>query len=302
MHDAPTRDEDMMAAYEGLRLAVQRQGRLTEGTLGLLHAIGLDFESYSQRLFSPCRNFPLSLLFARDDDIPEYVAAGTVDAGIVGQNLVHEEGADVAELLTLGYGYCTLVLAVHKDAPIHGPRDLAGHRVATSYPRSARAYFAAHGVAGVEVIELSGSVEVAPGLGLADAVVEITATGSTLLLNDLRAIDTVLESQAALVANHAALADPAKRANLDRLLMRVKAVGAGRQYKYVMMNAPRHALPRIRQILPGLKDPTVVPLADPAWVAVHAAVQEETFWEVIEALHKAGASEILVAPIEKLVK
>ncbi len=290
-----------MAAYEGLRLAVQRQGRLTEGTLALLHAIGLDFESYSQRLFSPCRNFPLALLYARDDDIPEYVASGTVDAGIVGQNLVHEEGVEVAELVTLGYGYCTLVLAAPKNAAVEGPRDLAGARIATSYPGSARAYFARHGV-DVEVIELSGSVEVAPSLGLADAIIEITATGSTLLLNDLRPIDTVLESQAALVANHAALADPVKRADLDRLLMRIKAVGAGRRYKYIMMNAPRRALAQVRDILPGLKEPTVVPLADPEWVAVHAAVEEETFWEVIEGLHKAGASEILVSPIEKLVR
>jgi len=291
-----------MAAYEGLRLAVQRQGRLTEGTLALLHAIGLEFESYSQRLFSPCRNFPLSLLYARDDDIPEYVASGTVDAGIVGQNLVHEEDADVAELLTLGYGYCTLVLAVPTSAAARGPRDLAGARIATSYPGSARKYFEGHGVRDVEVIELSGSVEVAPSLGLADAIIEITATGSTLLLNDLRPVDTVLESQAALVVNHAALDNGAKRADLDRLVMRIKAVGAGRRYKYVMMNAPARALPRIREILPGLKEPTVIPLADPEWVAVHAAVQEDTFWEVIEGLHRAGASEILVAPIEKLVK
>jgi len=291
-----------MAAYEGLRLAVQRQGRLTEGTLALLHAIGLEFESYSQRLFSPCRNFPLSLLYARDDDIPEYVASGTVDAGIVGQNLVHEEDADVAELLTLGYGYCTLVLAVPTNAAARGPRDLAGARIATSYPGSARKYFERHGVRDVEIIELSGSVEVAPSLGLADAIIEITATGSTLLLNDLRPVDTVLESQAALVVSHAALDNGAKRTDLDRLVMRIKAVGAGRRYKYVMMNAPASSLSRIREILPGLKEPTVIPLADPEWVAVHAAVQEDTFWEVIEGLHRAGASEILVAPIEKLVK
>ena len=148
----------------------------------------------------------------------------------------------------------------------------------------------------------TGAGEVAPSLGLADAIIEITATGSTLLLNDLRPVDTVLESQAALVVNHATLDNVAKRVDLDRLVMRIKAVGAGRRYKYVMMNAPARALPRIREILPGLKEPTVIPLADREWVAVHAAVQEDTFWEVIEALHKAGASEILVAPIEKLVK
>ena len=290
-----------MASDRGLRMAVQRQGRLTEGTLALLHAIGLDFESYQQRLLSPCRNFPLALLYARDDDIPEYVATGTVDVGIVGQNLVHEEGADLVELLPLGYGYCSLVLAVPKDAPVAGPHDLAAHRVATSYPRSTQAYFAQHGIHNVEVIELSGSVEVAPMLGLADAIVDLTATGSALVLNELRPIATLLQSQAALVANRTVLNDPVKRADLDRLVLRIKAVVAGRRYKYVMMNAPRQALPRIRTILPGLKEPTVVPLTDPAWVAVHAAVQEETFWEVMEALHDAGASEILVAPIEKLV-
>lgn len=290
-----------MAADRGLRMAIQRQGRLTEGTLALLHAIGLEFESYNQRLLSPCRNFPLELLYARDDDIPEYVATGTVDVGIVGQNMVHEEGADLIELLTLGYGYCSLVLAVPKDAQIDNPRDLAERRVATSYPRSTQAYFARHGIDGVEVIELSGSVEVAPTLGLADAIVDLTATGSALLLNELRPIATILQSQAALMANREVLNDPVKRADVDRLVLRMKAVVVGRRYKYVMMNAPRSALPHIRTILPGLKEPTVVPLTDPEWVAVHAAVQEETFWEVMEALHEAGASEILVAPIEKLV-
>src|SRR2546430_4868288 len=172
-----------MAAYEGLRLAVQRQGRLTEGTLALLHAIGLEFESYNQRLFSPCSNFPLALLYARDDDIPEYVAAGTVDAGIVGQNLIHEESPDVAELLPLGYGYCMLVLAVPKESRVEGPCDLAGARVATSYPRPAGAYFTRHRGHDGEVITLSGSVEVAPRPGLAHAVVEITPAGPTLPLH-----------------------------------------------------------------------------------------------------------------------
>ncbi len=290
-----------MATERGLRMAVQRQGRLTEGTLVLLHAIGLDFESYNQRLLAPCRNFPLAILYARDDDIPEYVGTGTVDVGIVGQNMVHEEGVDLIELLTLGYGYCNLVLAVPKDSHLNAPQDLTERRVATSYPRSTQAYFARHGIQNVEVIELSGSVEVAPTLGLADAIVDLTATGSALVLNELRPIATILQSQAALVANRDALNDPVKRADVDRLVLRMKAVVAGRRYKYVMMNAPRKALPRIRMILPGLKEPTVVPLTDPEWVAVHAAVQEETFWEVMEALHEAGASEILVAPIEKLV-
>ena len=283
-----------------LRLAVQRSGRLTDDTLGLLHAIGLEFESYGQRLFSHCRNFPLSILYGRDDDIPGYVGLGTVDLGIVGRNLIHEEGVAVEELMPLGFGYCSLIVAVLRDAPYQAPEELRAKRIATSYPNSARRFFAEIGGA-PEIVTISGSVEVAPSLGLADAVVELTATGSTLLLNDLRPIHTVLESQAVLVANTASLADPAKRANIDRLLMRLNAVRAAKRYKYVMMNAPESALPAIRQVVPGLKAPTVVPLADPGWVAVHTALEEEQFWESIEKLRAAGATEILVSSLEKLM-
>jgi ATP phosphoribosyltransferase len=283
-----------------LKLAIQRAGRLTEPTLDLLHSIGLEFESYGQRLFSHCRNFPLSILYGRDDDIPEYVALGTVDLGIVGRNLIHEEEVAVEELLPLGFGYCALVVAVLRDAPYASPEDLLERKVATSYPRSARRYFAQVG-GQPEIITISGSVEVAPSLGLADAIVELTATGSTLILNDLRTIATVLESEAVLAANPAALADPERRANIDRLLMRVKAVRAARRYKYLMMNAPESALPAIRAVVPGLKAPTIVPLADPGWVAVHTAIEEEVFWESIERLKAAGASEILVSSLEKLM-
>jgi ATP phosphoribosyltransferase len=283
-----------------LRLAVQRSGRLTDETLALLRAIGLDFESYGQRLFSHCRNFPLSILYGRDDDIPGYVGLGTVDLGVVGRNLIHEEGVEVEELLPLGFGYCSLIVAVLRDAPYQTPEELRSKRIATSYPNSARRYFEAIGGT-PEIITISGSVEVAPSLGLADAIVELTATGSTLLLNDLRPIHTVLESQAVLVANKGALADPVKKANVDRLLMRLDAVRTARRYKYVMMNAPESALPAIRRVVPGLKAPTVVPLADPGWVAVHTAIEEEAFWESIERLRDAGATEILVSSLEKLM-
>jgi ATP phosphoribosyltransferase len=283
-----------------LRLAVQRSGRLTDDTLGLLHAIGLEFESYGQRLFSHCRNFPLSILYGRDDDIPGYVSLGTVDLGIVGRNLIHEEGVEVAELMPLGFGYCALIVAVLRDAPYQSAAELREKRIATSYPNSARRFFTELGGA-PEIVTISGSVEVAPSLGLADAIVELTATGSTLLLNDLRPIHTILESEAVLVANRAALADPAKKANVDRLLMRLNAVRAAKRYKYVMMNAPESALPAIRKVVPGLKAPTVVPLADPGWVAVHTALEEEQFWESIERLREAGATEILVSSLEKLM-
>jgi len=283
-----------------LKLAVQRSGRLTQDTLDLLHAIGLEFESYGQRLFSHCRNFPLSILYARDDDIPGYIGLGTVDLGIVGRNLLHEEGVAVEELAPLGFGYCSLVLATLREAPFTRPEELLTARIATSYPNSARQYFREFGGA-PEIITISGSVEVAPSLGLADAIVELTATGSTLLLNDLRPLATILESEAVLAANPEALADPARRANIDRLVMRVNAVRAAKRYKYLMMNAPVSALPAIRAVVPGLKSPTIVPLADPGWVAVHTAVEEDAFWESIERLRAAGATEILVSSLEKLL-
>jgi ATP phosphoribosyltransferase len=283
-----------------LKLAIQRNGRLTDDTLKLLRSIGLEFESYGQRLFSVCRNFPLSILYGRDDDIPEYVGLGTVDLGIVGRNLIYEEGVDVEELEPLGFGFCSLVIAVPRDSPFQTVDDVKSVKFATSYPNSAHRYFRENG-ADPEVITLSGSVEVAPALGLADAIVELTATGSTLILNDLRQITTILESEAVLVANRDAMADPERRANIDRILMRIRAVRAARRYKYVMMNAPESALPEIRAVVPGLKSPTIIPLAVEGWVAVHTALEEDVFWESIERLRAAGASEILVTSLDKLL-
>jgi len=304
MPDSPVGfDQTLMASPTGetpLRLAVQRSGRLTDHTLNLLRAIGLQFESYGQRLFSHCRNFPLSILYARDDDIPGYIGRGTVDVGIVGRNLIHEENVHVVELAPLGFGYCELVVAALRDSPFTDPGQLLNARIATSYPHSARSYFQQIG-GNPEIITISGSVEVAPSLGLADAIVELTATGSTLMLNDLRQIVTILESEAVLAASPDAMNDPGKRTNIDRLMMRMNAVQAAKRYKYLMMNAPEEALPSIRAVVPGLKAPTIVPLADPGWVAVHTAVEEDVFWESIERLREAGATEILVSSLEKLL-
>jgi ATP phosphoribosyltransferase len=283
-----------------LKLAIQRSGRLTDHTIALLKQIGLSFESYGQRLFAQTRNFPLSILYARDDDIPDYVELATVDLGIVGRNLVHEQNADVEEIHALGFGYCQLVVAVPNDSGIASPEQLLNARIATSYPESARRYFEQIG-GHPEIVTISGSVEVTPALGVADAIVELTATGSSLQLNDLRSIHTILESEAVLVANNQAMADPAKRENIDRLLLRVRAVDAANKYKYIMMNAPESALASIRQVLPGLKSPTVVPLADPGWVAIHTAIKEDEFWEKIEQLRAAGASEILVSSLDKFL-
>ncbi|MCC6790586.1 MAG: ATP phosphoribosyltransferase [Thermomicrobiales bacterium] len=283
-----------------LRLAIQRNGRLTDETLKLLRLIGLEFESYGQKLLSRCRNFPLSILYGRDDDIPGYVGLGTADLGIVGRNLIYEEGVDVVELTPLGFGYCQLVIAVLRDSPYQTFQDVANVKLASSYPNSAKRFFAEHG-ASPEVISISGSVEMAPSLGLAEAIVELTATGSTLLLNDLRQIHTILESEAVLVANPAAMADPEKRPYIDRLMLRINAVRAAKRYKYVMMNAPKSQLDAIKAVVPGLKSPTVVPLEMEGWVAIHTAIEEEVFWECIEKLREAGASEILVSSLDKLL-
>lgn len=292
--------KSMINGDDRLRLAIQRSGRLTDETLSLLRLIGLEFESYGQRLLSRCRNFPLSILYGRDDDIPGYVDMGTADLGIVGRNLIYEENVDVEELAALGFGYCQLVIAVMRDSPYQTVEDLMGVKLATSYPNSARRYFAELG-ANPEIITLSGSVEMAPGLGLAEGIVELTATGSTLILNDLRQIHTILESEAVLVANKASLADPEKKQQIDRLLLRINAVRAARRFKYLMMNAPESALDDIKRIVPGLKAPTVVPLQIPGWIAVHMAIQEDVFWESIEQLRAAGATEILVSSLDKLL-
>jgi ATP phosphoribosyltransferase len=283
-----------------IKLAIQRSGRLTDHSIELLRHIGLSFESYGQRLFSRARNFPLSILYARDDDIPDYVALETVDLGIVGRNLVHEQETDVEELHGFGFGYCSLVVAVPNESRVTSAEQLLNARIATSYPESARRFFRELGGA-PEIITISGSVEITPALGVADAIVELTATGSSLQLNDLRSIHTILESEAVLIGNRRSLEDPEKRDNIDRLLMRIRAVDAAAKYKYVMMNAPESALSDIRKVLPGLKAPTVVPLADPGWVAIHTAIKEEEFWEKIEQLRGAGASEILVSSLDKLL-
>jgi ATP phosphoribosyltransferase len=292
--------KSMINGDNRLRLAIQRSGRLTEDTLNLLRLIGLEFESYGQRLLSRCRNFPLSILYGRDDDIPGYVDMGTADLGIVGRNLVYEEGVDVEELVALGFGYCSLVVAVMRDSPYQTLDEIKSTKLATSYPNSARRFFAERD-AHPEIITLSGSVEMAPGLGLAEGIVELTATGSTLILNDLRQIATILESEAVLVANKASLQDPEKMHQIDRLMLRINAVRAARRFKYLMMNAPESALDNIKQIVPGLKSPTVIPLQIPGWVAVHMAIQEDIFWESIEQLRAAGATEILVSSLDKLL-
>lgn len=284
---------------EQIKLAVQKEGRLTEATLQLLRTAGLQFESAKQRLFSVCRNFPLAILYVRDDDIPEYVADGVADLGIVGQNLVQETERPVEELLPLNYGHCTLMVAVPRESEIQSVEQLAGCKIATSYPVSTHRFFQARGIS-VDITTISGSVELAPTLGVSTAIVDLVSSGSSLKLNDLVPLETVLQSQAALIANSATFQDEQKALCVNRLLMRLKGVINARSFKYIMMNAPREALPAIVELSSGMRSPTVLPTADPNWVSVHIAVAEDVFWESIEQLRELGAQGILVSPIEKL--
>ncbi len=286
---------------DSLRIAVQNSGRLTGPSLELLHGIGLDFEDQDRKLFSRCRNFDLELLFIRDDDIPEYVQDGVADLGIVGQNVVREEEAEVRELQELGFGQCSLELAVPEGASARSAGELSGSRIATTHPMSLRRYLEEQGV-DAEVITIRGAAEVTPVLDIADAVCDLVSTGTTMRMHDLQPIETLWESRAALVANPASLEVDDRRELIDRLRVRLRGLLDAEQMKYVTMNAPRSALPEIEEILPGMKSPTVVPLAEEDMVALHAAVKEEVFWEVMERIKEAGGSEILVLPVEKVMR
>lgn len=284
-----------------LRIALQRSGRLTRESTDLLRHTGLEFEEHDRRLLAPCRNFDLDILFVRDDDIPEYVQDGVVDLGIVGWNTVQEAGAKVVLLQELRFGYCALLVAVPQASPVQSVGELAGLRIATAYPRSLGAFLRERGV-DARVVEIRGGAEVAPALDVADAICDLVSTGSTLRINDLRPLATIFESQAVLAAHPASLADERRAERIRRLGVRIDAYLTARRLRYVMLNAPTDALEKVRTILPGLRSPTVIPLADPGMVAVHAAVDEEVFWDVLERLKAAGGTDILVLSVEKMMR
>ncbi len=289
-----------MARENGrIRLAIQKDGRITEESQNLLRAMGLELEFRSRALVSPCRNFPLDLLSLRDDDIPEYVQDGVSELGIVGENIMAEKGADVVLLERLGFGTCSLALCVPKLGTIHSLEQLNGKRIATSYPASVTRFLDAQGIR-ADIIEISGSVEIAPALNVADATCDIVSTGSTARVNGLEILHSVMTSEAVLIANRAALTSAAS-ATIDQLLVRIRSCLRARGKKYVMMNAPAAAVQAITTLIPGMKSPTIMPLADPALVAVHSVVGEEVLWDVLEQLEKNGASDIVVLPIEKLI-
>jgi ATP phosphoribosyltransferase len=286
---------------DSLRIAVQSNGRLTSHSLDLLRGIGLEFEEHERHLFAKCRNFDIELLFLRDDDIPEYVADGVADLGIVGLNVIREKETNLERLAPLGFGYCTLTIAVPATSDAQRPEDLAGRRIATTHPRSLERFLERREI-DAETIELSGGAEIAPFLDVADAICDLVSTGTTLRIHDLRRIGDLWDSEAWLLGNPGLANDGARSALVNRLRVRLDGLLTARRLKYVTLNAPEEALPRIREILPGMRSPTVVPLADSGMVAVHAAAQEEVFWEAMERLKDAGATEILVLPVEKVMR
>lgn len=282
-----------------LKLAIQKEGRLTEETLEFLRKSGLLFESYKQRLFSSCRNFPLEILFVRDDDIPDYVASGTVNIGIIGQNILYEKRPKVKKLLNLRYGFCSLILAVPKDSDIKNIKELKDKTIATSYPQSTRKFFKTNNIP-VKVVNISGSVEITPALGVAQGIVDLTSTGSTLALNDLSVLTKVYDSEAVLIANEEALVNGKKKL-IEKLITRFKGVLSAKDYKYVMMNAPEDVLPKLKKITSGLKSPTISQLTKKGWISLQTVIKEEVFWETIERLKQIGATGIIVLPIEKMI-
>lgn len=284
---------------KNIKLAIQKQGRLIDETLEFLRKSGLEFESYTTRLYSTCRNFPLEIIYVRDDDIPDYVTSGTVDIGIIGQNILYEERPRVKKLLNLRFGFCSLVVAVPKESIFKDLTDLKDKTIATSYPDSTKNFFNKNNIS-IKVIKISGSIEITPALGIADGVCDLTSSGSTLALNDLRILTPIYDSEAVLIANQKSLRNN-KNYWIQKLLTRFKGVLSARNYKYVMMNAPKNVVPKLIKMVPGLKSPTISPLVKAGWVSIQTVIKEDIFWETIDRLTKVGASGIIVLPIEKII-
>lgn len=281
-----------------LRIAVQSKGRLYDETMELLSEAGIKLTAVKRSLLVPSKNFPVEILFLRDDDIPDSVATGTADIGIVGFNEVLERQRNVTVLRRLGFSRCRLSLAVPASVNYTGVEWFNGKKVATSYPVILRDYFKRNGIT-ADLHEISGSVEVAPGIGLADAIFDIVSSGSTLISNNLKEVERVVESEAVLIGSRELSAE--KKEILEELLFRLKAVKEAAGKKYVLMNVPNDRLQQIIEILPGIKSPTVLPLAADGWCSVHAVLDEKFFWEIINKLKASGAEGILVLDIEKMV-
>lgn len=281
---------------KNLKIAIQKSGRLNEKSVQLLKNCGLDFENYKSSLITTVNNFNLEILFLRDDDIPGYVAQGIADLGIVGENVIDESQEKVTYLQRLGFGRCTLKIGIPKDSDIQELKDLQGKAIATTYPNILQEFLAEHNLS-AEIRQISGSVEIAPGLGLSDAICDIVSTGGTLKSNGLKPFADVRRSEAILIGREGLTENPI----LCELLQRVQSVLRAKETKYVVLNVEKSNLPQITSLLPGVKSPTVVPLAEEGWVAVHTVIPEDDFWDKINKLKAAGAQGIVVMPIEKII-
>lgn len=280
-----------------VKIAIQKSGRLYDDSISLLKECGIDLRNVKDRLKTESDNFPIEVFFLRDDDIPQYVEDGVADIGIVGENVVNERCKEVEVVEKLGFGKCRLSLAINKNEE-YAANYLQGKRIATSYPVLLQKYLDENNIT-AEIHEISGSVEIAPGIGLADVICDLVSSGSTLFMNGLKEVETLLESQAVLVKNKELSAEKLELVN--KLLFRIRAVKKAKRNKYILLNAPNEQLPKIFALLPGMKSPTVLPLAEEGWSSVHSVLSEDEFWEKIEQLKAAGAQGILVVPIEKMI-
>jgi ATP phosphoribosyltransferase len=281
-----------------LKIAIQKSGRLSEDSLRLLKECGIEFNNSMNKLKAEARNFPLEIFFLRDDDIPQYVEDGVADIGIVGENVLFEKNKDVKVIDSLGFGKCRLSIAVPKEQKYKNIKDLNGKKIATSYSEILKAFLKKNKVK-AEIHEISGSVEIAPGIGLADAICDLVSSGSTLFTNGLKEAEVVLKSEAVLIANKNS--EKEKNKIIEKLLFRIHAVRKAKKNKYILLNAPNNKLKKICSILPGMKSPTILPLVEKGWSSVHSVVKEDEFWEIIEQLKENGAQGILVIPIEKMI-
>jgi len=281
-----------------IRIAVQKSGRLYEDSVKLLKECGIELRNVKDRLKTESDNFPLEVFFLRDDDIPQYVEDGVADIGIVGENVLFEKNKKTTVVEELGFGKCRLSIAVPRSQQYDGVATLKGKRIATSYPFLVASYLKQHNVE-ADIHEISGSVEIAPGIGLADVVADLVSSGSTLFMNGLKEVETILQSQAVLVRNNGL--GQTQLDLLDKLLFRIRSVKKAKRNKYILLNAPNEKIKEIIALLPGMKSPTVLPLAESGWSSVHSVLDEDAFWDKIEQLKAAGAQGILVIPIEKMV-
>ena len=281
-----------------LRIAIQKSGRLQEGSLALLKEAGLSFSNGKDQLKTQARNFPVEVLFLRDDDIPQYVEDSVADIGIVGENVFEEKQKRNDMVKRLDFAKCRLSMAVPKAVDYTGLNWFQGKNIATSYPNIVKSFLRRNAIeAGIH--EISGSVEIAPSIGLADAIFDIVSTGSTLLSNGLKEVEIVMQSEAVIIANQDL--DSAKRQILEKLLFRIESVQKAKNNKYILLNCPNSAIDNITSVIPGMKSPTIVPLARDGWSSLHSVVDENDFWQKIDQLRAFGAEGILVVPIEKMI-